>query len=186
MNAAPLRVLTICGSLRAGSYNARALAAARALAPPALGFVEGDLADIPLYNADVERAEGFPAPVERLRQQLADSDAVLIATPEYNFSIPGVLKNAIDWLSRPPDSPLDGAVAAIIGAGGGGGTARAQMHLRTVLVHNRVHVVPGPEVLIRRARQHFDTDGRLVDEAIAGRLGQLLEALEDLTRRLRA
>ena len=109
-------VLAICGSLRAGSYNRAALRSAIELKPPGMTIETADIASFPLYNEDV-RAQGFPPPVERLRRQIAAADALLFVTPEYNYSIPGVLKNAIDWASRPPDQPFAGKPVAIMGTG---------------------------------------------------------------------
>src|SRR5262249_4114697 len=106
-DAKGIKVLAFCGSLRAGSYNRAALRTAIELKPPGMAIETADIGSIPLYNEDV-RAQGFPPPVEKLRQQIKEADALLFATPEYNYSIPGVLKNAIDWASRPPDQPFAG------------------------------------------------------------------------------
>src|ERR1700688_2330826 len=126
----PVRVLGICGSLRKGSYNRMGLNAAAELLPPGMTLETFDIAPIPLYNEDV-RAAGFPKPVEELRAKILAADALLFATPEYNFSMPGVLKNAIDWASRPPDQPFNAKPVAIMGASPGPvGTGRAQYHLR--------------------------------------------------------
>src|SRR5215831_19612068 len=126
-----ITVLGICGSLRAGSYNKAALRTAIELKPPGMTIETADIGSIPLYNEDV-RAQGFPPPVEKLRAQIAAAAAILFVTPEYNYSMPGVLKNAIDWASRPyGDSAWAGKPAAVMGASGGMlGTARAQYHLR--------------------------------------------------------
>jgi len=129
-----VHVLGISGSLRKASYNTALLRPASELLPRGMTLEVFDLSSIPLYNDDV-RALGFPKPVQEFRSRIAAADALLIATPEYNFSIPGVLKNAIDWASRPPDPPLDGKPLAIMGASTGNfGTVRAQMHLRQVCV----------------------------------------------------
>jgi len=136
-----------------------------------------DLSPIPLYNEDV-RALGFPECVKEFRDHIAATDALLIATPEYNYSIPGVLKNAIDWASRPPDSPLNAKPAAIMGASPGNfGTVRAQLHLRQICVGVNLLLLNRPEVLVMRAREKFDADGRLVDEETRGFLRDLLVAL---------
>src|SRR5246127_526663 len=143
-----ITVLGICGSLRAGSYNKAALHVAIELKPPGMTIETADIGSIPLYNEDV-RAQGFPPPVEKLRRQIAAADALLFATPEYNYSMPGVLKNAIDWASRPPDQPFAGKPVAIIGASAGmGGTARAQYDLRRSCVFLDMPPVNRPEVLI--------------------------------------
>src|SRR5438552_17122997 len=118
-----ISVLGICGSLRAGSFNKTVLRTAIELKPPGMTIETADIGSIPLYNEDV-RALGFPPPVEKLRAQIAAADALLFATPEYNYSMPGVLKNAIDWASRPPDQPFAGNPVAMMGAGAGmAGTA---------------------------------------------------------------
>ena len=145
-----------------------------------------DLIDIPLFNQDVE-AHGIPEPVMDFREAMKAADALLIATPEYNWSIPGVLKNALDWMSRKgsdPQAPLDGKTVAIMGAGGGYGTMRAQMHLREVLAHNRLYVLPHPQMMVAKAWTHFDADGNLTDEATRDRLGSLLLELREFTLKL--
>ena len=157
-------VLGISGSLRRGSYNTAAPHAARELAPDGMTIEIADLAKLPMYNADVEADEGYPPIVADLRERIMGADALLIATPEYNFSIPGVLKNAIDWASRGGrNAPINHKPAAIVGAGGRLGTVRAQTHLRQILRHNDLRVVNRPEVLIDRAREKFE-DGRLTHE----------------------
>ena len=181
---ANIHVLGISGSLRKGSYNTRLLAAASELLPEGMALETFELSPIPLYNDDV-RAAGFPRPVQQFRERIAAADALLMATPEYNFSIPGVLKNAIDWASRPPDSPLNGKPIAIMGASTGNfGTARAQMHLRQVCVFCNMFPFNKPEVLVMRAQEKFDADGRLTDETARGLIRDLLLALADWTRRL--
>lgn len=144
-----------------------------------------DLASIPLYNDDV-RALGYPKPVKELRDRIAAANALLIATPEYNYSIPGVLKNAIDWASRPPDPPLNAKPVAIIGASTGNyGTVRAQTHLRQICASTNMFPLNKPEVLVMRAQEKFDVNGRLVDAMTSGFLRDLLVALADWTRLLR-
>ncbi len=179
-----MKVLGISGSLRKASYNTAALRAARELAPAGMVIDQAGIGDIPLYNEDL-RAAGLPASVERLRAQLAGADAVLFVTPEYNYSIPGVLKNAIDWASRPPSQPFDGKPVAIMGASGSLlGTARAQYQLRQMLVFLNAFPINKPEVFIAQAPSKFDADGRLTDEATRGFIRQLLESLEQWTARL--
>ena len=181
-----MHVLGISGSLRKGSYNTALLRAASELLPEGMTLEVFDLSSIPLYNDDV-RALGFPKPVQEFRDRIAAADALLISTPEYNFSIPGVLKNAIDWASRPPDPPLDGKPAAIMGASTGDfGTVRAQMHLRQVCVFCNMFPVNKPEVLVMRAREKFDASGRLIDETARGFVRDLLPALVDWTQRLQS
>src|SRR5207302_5131536 len=129
-DAGTISVLGICGSLREGSFNMAALRTAIELKPAGMNVTVADISQIPLYNEDV-RAQGFPPPVETLRRQIAAADALLFVTPEYNYSMPGVLKNAIDWASRPPDQPFAGKPVAIMGAAAGmAGSARAQYDLR--------------------------------------------------------
>lgn len=179
-----MRVLGISGSLRKASYNTAALRAARELAPAGMLIEQAEIGGIPLYDEDL-RAAGLPAAVERLRAQIRAADAVLLVTPEYNYSIPGVLKNAIDWASRQPDQPFDGKPVAIMGATGGLlGTARAQYHLRQMLVFLNAFPVNKPEVFIGQAASKFDAEGRLTDETTRGFIRQLLEALEQWTARL--
>lgn len=179
-----MQILAISGSLRRDSYNTAALRAAAELAPEDLEITVVTLHGIPNFDADLESSEGNPPAVAELRAATAASDALLIATPEYNFSISGVLKNAIDWLSRGgADSPLNGKPAAILGAGGRFGTLRSQLHLRDILLHNRVRLVDAPQVMIDQASTRFDADGRLHDERFRKQIAALLEALQDEVRR---
>jgi chromate reductase, NAD(P)H dehydrogenase (quinone) len=181
-----VKVLGICGSLRKGSYNHAALRAASELLPDGMSLTMAEIADIPLYNEDVRQA-GFPPPVQRLREAIAAADALLFATPEYNYSVSGVLKNAIDWASRPPDQPFNGKPVAIMGATAGlWGTSRAQYHLRQSCVFLNMLPINKPEVLIAQAQNKFDAEGRLTDQTTRDLLVQLLVALRDWTRRLAA
>ena len=180
----PIHILGIAGSLRRKSYNRALLCNAQHLLPEDTTLEIFDLDDIPFFNADVE-AIGTPAPVLAFREAIKRADALLIATPEYNYTIPGVLKNAIDWASRkgPDDrAPLDGKTVAMMGAGGMYGTLRAQMHLREILSHNQTFVMARPELMVARAGQYFDENGRLTDEAMRLRLERLLVSLRDWTR----
>ncbi len=180
----PIHVLGFAGSLRKGSYNRALLQAASELLPAGMSLEVFDLTPIPLYNADLEAA-GEPEPVQQFKERIAAADALLIATPEYNYSIPGVLKNALDWASHPArSSPLNGKPVAILGAGGMFGTVRAQQHLRLIAVHNDMRVLNKPEVYISRPREKFDADGRLTDEPTRERIRTLLQALADWTRLL--
>jgi chromate reductase len=143
-----------------------------------------DISAVPLYNEDV-RAQGFPPPVETLRRQIAAADALLFVTPEYNYSMPGVLKNAIDWASRPPNQPFAGKPVAIMGAAAGmAGSARAQYDLRRSCVFLDMHPINKPEVLIGQAQTKFDAEGRFTDEVGRGLIHDLLVALEQWTHRL--
>lgn len=175
--AEPIKVLGFAGSLRAGSFNRAALRAAGALAPSSVLLTTYDLSDIPLYNGDLER-EGLPESVVEFGRSLAEADALLIVTPEYNYSIPGVLKNAIDWASRIQPSPLAGKATAIMGASMGGfGSARAQYHLRQVCVYLDLRPINKPEVFISAAHTKFDTEGVLTDDEAKKSILTLLESL---------
>jgi chromate reductase len=182
--AAAARVFSVvgfAGSLRRGSYNLALLRAATELAPSALHIVIHELEGIPMYNADIEAA-GVPPSVAQLRKAIRQADGLLIATPEYNHGIPGVLKNTIDWLSRPPgDSALNGKVAALMGASPGvTGTARGQSQLRQAFVFTDTYALLQPEVLVGRAHEKFDPDGRLVHEATRDFLATFLQRFADL------
>ena len=139
-----------------------------------------DISSIPLYNGDIE-AEGTPTAVNAFKNKIAEADALLIATPEYNCSIPGVLKNAIDWASRPPaSSPLNKKPMGIIGASSGlMGTVRAQMHLRQIAALINMYTMNRPEVLITKAHEKFDRDGKLTDENTAQHIRKFLSALAE-------
>jgi chromate reductase len=183
-DAKGINVLAICGSLRSGSYNRAALRTAIELKPPGMSIETADIGSIPLYNEDV-RAQGFPPPVETLRRQIAAADALFFVTPEYNYSMPGVLKNAIDWASRPPDQPFAGKPVAMMGASAGmGGTVRSQYDLRRSCIFLDMHPLNKPEVFIGAAHQKVDAEGRLSDEPSRAALRGLLEALVAWTRRI--
>jgi len=182
-----LTALGIAGSLRAASYNRALLQAAIELAPADLTIVSFErLGEIPLYNQDVE-PRGDPEPVAALKQAIRAADALLFVTPEYNYGVPGVLKNAIDWASRPVDkTPLKGKPAAIMGASAGtGGTIRAQLQLRQAFVFTQTYALQGPEILVARASEKFNADGRLTDERTREAVHRHLVALAEWTRRLR-
>jgi chromate reductase len=169
-----ISVLGICGSLRKASYNMAALRTAIELKPPGMTVEVADISTIPLYDEDV-RVQGFPPPVEKLRQQIAAADALLFACPEYNYSMSGVLKNAIDWASRPPDQPFAGKPIAMIGAAAGmAGGARAQLHLRHSCVFLDMHPLNKPEVLIFQAQNKFDEQGDLKDEVARNLIRDLM------------
>jgi len=186
VTSASIRVVGLSGSLRQGSYNSAALRAAQALAPDGMTIDTAAIGDLPLYNEDL-RAAGYPPEVARLRAQIASADAVLFVTPEYNYSISGVLKNAIDWASRPPDQPFEGKPVAMMGASGGlFGTARAQNHLRQMLVFLNAHPINKPQVMIGQAAGKFDEAGNLTDEPTRQHIRGLLESLAAWTQRLRA
>jgi chromate reductase len=181
-----LTILGISGSLRAHSFNTAALHAASELAPAGVTIVYADIADLPLFNDDV-RQTGYPPPAERLRAQVRAADGVLLASPEYNYSVPGVLKNAIDWVSRPPDAPFSGKPAGIMGASNGiYGTARGQHHLRQVCQSVNLQVMTRPEVMIPKAGEKFDADGRLIDVHTRDVITKFMAALAEWVRRFRA
>lgn len=141
-----------------------------------------EIGDFPLFNSDVRDESGYPESVARVRRQLLDADGILIATPEYNHSVTGVLKNAIDWLSTGADSPMNRKPAAILGAGGRLGTAKSQAALRIVLAHNDIHVINRPEVLIADAWAQFDDDLNLTDARTSEQVRRLLFALDGQIR----
>jgi chromate reductase, NAD(P)H dehydrogenase (quinone) len=181
-----VRVLGISGSLRKASFNTALLRAAIALAPAGVHIEVANIATIPLYDDDV-RAQGFPESVAKLRDQIAASDALLVVTPEYNYSVPGVLKNAFDWASRPPQPPFAGKALAIMGASTSlGGTMRAQYHLRQIAVFLDMHPLNKPEIFVRSAASAFDAEGRLTDETTRKLISQQLEALASWVHRLKA
>jgi chromate reductase, NAD(P)H dehydrogenase (quinone) len=182
-----LRILGICGSLRRESYNRLALGTAREQAPDGVVLETFDrLRDIPPYDDDLRAAAGFPAAVGALREAIRAADALLFVSPEYNYSVPGQLKNAIDWASRAPDQPFQDKPVAIMGASPGVvGTARMQHHLRQCLVFLDARVLSRPEVMIGQVAGKFDASGRLVDEATAQQIKALLTALQAWTLRLR-
>jgi chromate reductase len=183
--ADPISVLGFAGSLRQGSYNKAALRAAVELAPAGMTIETFDLAPIQPYNEDVKQ-RGFPPPEQELRERIRAADALLIVTPEYNRGVPGVLKNAIDWVSRPPDQPFNGKPTAILGASPGMiGTAVAQYDLRRCLGVLNALVMNTPSMMIGQASEKFDEQGRLTDQPTREILGKLLDALADWTRRCR-
>lgn len=170
-----LNILAISGSLRAKSCNTGLLRYAQANAPAGMKIHLADLLDVPFYNSDLAAK---PAAVEKLLQQIADADALLLGCPEYNYSMAPALKNALDWASREPDNYLlNGKPVAIMGAGGGMGTSRAQYHLRQTCVFLNLHPLNKPEVFANAFAGGFDNNGDLTDERIQGLIKQQLEAL---------
>lgn len=179
-----MKVIGIAGSLRERSYNVMALRAAQKLAPAGMEISIADLSGIPLFNQD-ERARGEPAAVQSLKSRVREADAVLFACPEYNFSIPGVLKNSLDWLSLPPDAPFDEKPVALMGVSAGMlGTSRAQYHLRQVLLFMNTFTVTKPEVFIGDAHAKFNDAGMLIDAATEDYIAGLLTSLKKLVERL--
>jgi chromate reductase len=177
-----IKILGIVGSLRKDSYNHFALKAALELVPDGAVLNLIELHGIPVFNQDDEMA--MPAAVLEFKRRILAADAILFATPEYNYSVSGVLKNAIDWASRPfGESAWTGKPAALMGASPGSlGTARAQYHLRQILVAFDMPVVNQPEVMIGNAAQRFDQDGRLTDASTREHIQKLLAALVQLAR----
>lgn len=185
MENAPLRILGIAGSLRLASHNKGLIRAAVELAPAGVIVEPAEIGGIPLYNADQDE-ENVPPAVRALKERVRAADAILFATPEYNYSVPGVLKNAIDWLSRGQERVLRQKPVAIMGATTGGfGTARAQLVLRQVFVYTESLALPKPEVLVSFSREKFDADGNLTDAKTREDVRALVQALAAWTRRLR-
>jgi chromate reductase, NAD(P)H dehydrogenase (quinone) len=181
-----MRVAGLCGSLRAGSFNQAALEAAGRLMPAALTLSIEPWAAVPIYCAD-EQEHGWPSAVLELGRAISSADAVLIASPEYNFGVPGGLKNVLDWLSRLPQQPLRGKPVALLGAATGPlGTARVQYELRRILHSLEARVLLKPEVFIANAKAKFDAEGRLVDETTLKFLGEQMQALQRWIVRERA
>jgi chromate reductase, NAD(P)H dehydrogenase (quinone) len=180
-----IKLLGISGSLRTQSYNSGALSVVGAVLPEDMEFDVASLSDLPFYNADVEQ-RGFPAAVESFRRSVAAADALIFAVPEYNFSVPGVLKNALEWLSRPPNPPTNGKPCAMFGASVSPlGTARGQFHFRHICVSLNMIAVNAPHVDITNAKTKFDAQGRLTDQASIDLIRQLVGELRNLTIRLR-
>src|SRR5919199_5958111 len=173
----PVRILGIAGSLRRASYNRAALRAATQLVPAGVTLDTFELDGIPGFNQDEEHHP--PAKVVEFKRRIREADAILIVTPEYNYSVPGILKNAIDWASRPyGDSAWNGKPAAVMGASIGAiGTARAQYHLRQMMVFLNMFPLNQPEVMIGNASQRFDADGNLTDDDTKDYLRRLLQSL---------
>jgi chromate reductase, NAD(P)H dehydrogenase (quinone) len=180
----PLRILGISGSLRTASFNSSLLRAAQQLLPPETSLAIFGLDGIPAFNQDHEQQA--PDSVVRLKQYIRSADAILFACPEYNYSFSGVLKNAIDWASRPHgDNVWAGKPVAIMGASIGNlGSVRAQYQLRQVFVYLDMYPLNQPEVMLAKAHEKISSDGTLTDEDTKRRIQQLIEALTVWTRRL--
>ena len=171
---ADLKVLGICGSLRKASFNMAALRACGEMMPEGMSLTIARIDDIPIFNQDVFDA-GIPEAAKRLRAEVAAADGVLIASPEYNFSLTAALKNAIDWASRPPNQSWQDKPVAIFSVSAGPmGGARVQYDLRRILGQIWAHVLPRPEVFIGASASKFDAQGRLTDETTRKFLGELL------------
>lgn len=172
-----MKVVAFTGSLRKGSLNHGLLIAARELAPDGVDIEILDVGQLPLFNQDLEK--DLPAPVVEFKANVKAADAVLIATPEFNYSVPGVLKNALDWGSRPyGDNSFEDKPAAIMGGSGGmTATARAQYHLRQIFVFLNVHPLNRPEVMVPVVQEKFDQNGKLTDQKTREKIRELLDAL---------
>jgi len=181
------KIVAFAGSLRRGSFNSALVRAAQELAPDGMEIEIIEVGELPFYNADVE-AMGDPPSVAAYKASIGDADGVLIATPEHNDGIPGVLTNAIDWGSRLPGrAPLSGKPVAVMGASPSRvGTARAQLHLRQLLSHVHARLLPPPELLIASAHERFDKSLRLVDQSTRQVLAQLLQRFSRWIARERA
>ena len=183
MTMTSVRLLGLCGSLRKASTNRGLLRAAAASLPAGTTMEIADLADVPFYNADHPK----PTPVvQRVLDQMARADGFVLACPEYNHSIAPALKNILDWASREPDNRLlSGKTAAILGAGGGMGTSRAQSHLRQVCACLNLHVLNKPEVFVNAFVGHFNEAGDLVDTDTKKTVADQMQALVHWTQRVR-
>ncbi len=174
-----MKILAIGGALRKESTNAALLRALQPLAPSGMEIEIATLHGIPLYDGDVETESGKPESVIALDRRITEADGVIIASPEYNFSIPGVLKNAIDWLSR-KSQPFNFKRTGIMGASSGNiGTARVQYHLRQTLQSLGAIVMPKPEIFVARSAEKFDESGMLTDTALEQSLTKWLGAFHD-------
>ena len=182
-----MRILAFAGAIRTGSFNRKLLNVAL---EPLRGQADIDLLDLrdvrmPLYDGDLEATEGLPEPAREFKRRIGQADALLIATPEYNHSIPGVLKNAIDWASRPPDNPFRGKIALLMGASPGGfGAVRGVLALRQVLT--ALHVIVLPTIVqVSHAGQGFDDSGRLKDPKLVAQIEKACAELLRVTRLMR-
>lgn len=182
----PVKIAAFAGSLRKGSYNRMLLRAAVELAPEGVVVRPVDVDDLPLFNADLEDDFNPLPPVKRLWDAIRAADALLVVSPEYNYSIPAVTKNVLDWASR-ADDVLDGKVAAVIGASSGiWGTVRMQMQIRQAGMGAGLWFIVEPQLMVQKAQDKFDADGRLIDERVRERLPELLQALASAATKLKA
>jgi len=183
--AEPVKILGFVGSLRKASYNKALMRTAMQLLPEGAKLEVFDLAEFPLFNQDFERTP--PEIVKQFKAKIRAADAILMASPEYNYSIPGVLKNAIDWASRPPtDNVFDGKPVAVMSASTSKlGGARMQYHLRQSFVWLNMYPINRPEFMLANAAAYFDNEGNLKDEDTRNRLKDLLEALVQWTLKLK-
>ena len=183
--AEQLKVLGVCGSARKASFNMAALRACKELAPAGLSITIANISDIPMYNQDLFDA-GVPDSAKRFHAEIAAADGVLIATPEYNFSLPPLLKNAIDWVSKMPNQPfMNKPVAVFSSSQGPLGGARVQYDVRKIIVQLWGLVLPRPEVFIGGAQGKFDAQGKLTDEATKKFLTDLLAGFKTWIERMK-
>jgi len=178
-----IKILGIAGSLRVSSFNKQLLREAVRLAPENCEIEILDISEVPLYNQDLE--DVLPTVVQALKKKIEEVDAILFVTPEYNYSIPGILKNVIDWGSRPyPDNSWNGKPVAVMGASiGGFGTVRAQMALRQCFVFLNMKDVKQPEVFVSKAQDAFDDKGKLKDETTKAKIVELIKALAESVKK---
>jgi chromate reductase len=175
--------VAISGSLRKGSYNTSLLKAVQELAPGNIEIERLFIEEVPLYNFDLYEHE-FPPAVEKLNDAIKAADAVIIVSPEYNYSVPGVLKNTIDFISRSPKKPFDMKPVGIMGASTGMlGTSRAQYHLRQIMVFLNAYVMNRPEIMVAQAPTKFDEYGHLIDEKTKGYIETYIRALAEFSDR---
>ena len=180
----PLVVAGIAGSLRRGSFNRGLLHAAVECAPEGMAIEPLEIRDLPLYDADLD-VDGGPETVRVFKAAILGADGLLIATPEYNYSMPGVLKNALDWASRAPERALNDKAIAIVGATPGRwGTVRSQLALRQMLLFPGCRVMPAPLMTLAGARDHFDTEGNLTDDETRAQLVGVLDAFATWIRQV--
>ena len=180
-----LRILGISGSARKNSFNTALLEAAKELVPPGVALETFDVSSLPLFNQDLEAEP--PRIVSEFKEEIREADAILFSTPEHNYSVPALLKNAIEWGDRPEtDNSWDGKPAAMMSASTGPrGGVRAQLHLRQIMVDLNMYPINQPQLLVARAQEKFDSASKLTDEKLRGRLRDLLLALVEWTKRLR-
>lgn len=174
-----INILGISGSLRRQSRNTGLLRQAMASVPSHVRFEIADLSAVPFYNADITVK---PESVSALIRQVKKADAVVLACPEYNYSLAPALKNALDWVSREPDTPFDGKPVALMGAGGGMGTSRAQYHLRQVCVYLNLRPLNKPEIFSNAFSASFNEDGDVIDAKLQGHIAEMMKALIDWQR----
>jgi chromate reductase, NAD(P)H dehydrogenase (quinone) len=174
-----IKIVAVSGSLRKDSYNTALIKAALELKPDDMDIEVLDISGIPMFNDD-DRLKNIPESVKIISEIISSADGLLIATPEYNYSIPGILKNAIDWVSKMSTQPLNEKPTAIMGASPGAlGTVRAQMHLRQIALAVNMHVLNKPEVYVTFANEKFDSKGKLIHEPTREIIKKLLGALGD-------